>query len=86
MKTERDNASDEDEGFYGSSDEEKRVSTSLFLRNSRYAEIMNDPAFQSEKVMRLIQEKDDEIAALQSKLKQRERNLTEITAGYLKDL
>lgn len=33
MKTERDNASDEDEGFFGSSDEEKRTNTSLFFKN-----------------------------------------------------
>jgi hypothetical protein len=69
MKTEKDDHSDDEEGFYGSSDEElKPVNQSIFLKNTRYNELMKDPAFRSEKVISLLQEKDETIKQLQLKL------------------
>jgi hypothetical protein len=55
-----DDVSDDEEGFFGSSeDEEKQVTSSIFMKNVRYNDLMKDPAFRSEKVIRLLQERDD---------------------------
>lgn len=47
---------------------------------------MRDPEFQSEKVLKILHEKDENIKTIQLKLANREKTITEITAGYLKDL
>lgn len=60
MRTDKDNASDDEEGFFGSSEEEdKHDNSSIFLKNAKYADLLKEPGYRPEKVMRILQEKDE---------------------------
>lgn len=48
MRTDKDNASDDEEGFFGSEDDDKPTASSIFLKNARYVDLLKDPAFRSE--------------------------------------
>lgn len=85
-KAKNDYEIEDEEGFFTESEEEKEEEKQVYMRNVKYSSLIDDPEFQSEKVMRALEVRDKQISTLSKKLKQREDNLKEITAGYLKDL